>query len=423
MKYTFMRKAQIVLLMTFSLLTFPGCRLHVQPSVPVQPSSAAASSELSLDTLIFGDIPEGSVRYSAFPAVAGENCRLQVTDVLITPDTFYALIQLELPDNTGKTPLDPVFSLRYFAPSNNCGGIPYKLETIEEHKVYLLSTEHSTPIDQLELGLTAIPSFYGLKPLSEPLTVVLGKEFTSENSQRPHSSVNASSFWKERFGEGFEHIAEAVTHGAVSATNNRLRLTIESIVSDTHNTFILYSASSLDTTAQSDIRNSVLCEVSRDWTNPVLTIMTETVDMGTDQLLYGLIRIRSGSPIDAVRLRMEDLTVTAEITSLSNITGSKGNIKACISPLGIWLELAENRSGFPTHNIGLTYQDGTSITISAEQFAAQQEDSSPLRNIGWGSANQMAGNGCSYVSIPFLHPADLTQITTISVDKTEIPLR
>ncbi len=225
-----------------------------------------------------------------------------------------------------------------------------------------------------------------------------------------------------------------------AAQNESCRFTVESAMRDGHYTTVILSLEALDGNSLEGVYPDLDVTVSpAGRLRPGMSLEALQTEENMAKKRYYILVVKSTESFEQVELHLkglrtgsdteswtESLSISAEITSAPILKGEYAEIKAELSPFGLWIDLPEKWEGtglisasLPVHDLFLIYRDGTEKGASAKEFA----DPERMETVGWGATEMPNGSGRAYISIRFTFFEDLSQIEALRLDNLRIPFR
>ena len=253
--------------------------------------------------------------------------------------------------------------------------------------------------------------------------------------------LSGGRFFQSLLPQESYQIAESfIFSDLCAAQNESCRFTVESAMRDGHYTTVILSLEALDGNSLEGVYPDLDVTVSpAGRLCPGMSLEALQTEENMANKRYYILLVKSTERFEQADLHLkglrtgseteswpEPLSLSAEVTSAPVLKGEYAEIKAELSPFGLWIDLPEKWEGTellsasrPVHDLFLTYTDGTEKGASAEEFA----DPERMETIGWGATEMPNGSGRAYISIRFTFFEDLSQIEALRLDNMRIPFR
>ncbi len=255
--------------------------------------------------------------------------------------------------------------------------------------------------------------------------------------------LSGNRFFSQLFGsKNYNIIEDYVLSDIAEISDEHLKFTLESALSDGHYYYVIFSVERLDEKSISGFLPDVdfqftLVEPSR--LKPAWQYEKLDTSENSDYLAYYLATIRSEVQITALNMDLKGLYSSQDghrelPTALSLESGflfcplARGgdtedtfrNIE--LSPFGLWIDVFEAwedndalSTGLPIHDISLKYRSGETVGASVEQFS----DTYYLQRIGWNGMQRPNGTHQSILTVNFYPFIEIGNVEAVIIDGIE----
>ena len=260
-------------------------------------------------------------------------------------------------------------------------------------------------------------------------------------------SLGGERFLAALFGrENTDFVEQYILADLAQVDDGKLRLTLESALSDGHEHFVVFSVSTLDGNSLGgrfpDVEFTFALETPSR-IKPGYQLERLDTEENTDSCAYYIVLIRSSqSAIRSMRMEISRMfSLDGSLEDIPAALSAEADFQPCplalggeeegvfrrieLSPFGLWVDVYAEwegddslSAGLPIYDVYLLFSDGSRLGARAEQFA----DAEYLEEIGWGGTQMPNGTHRSYLSVRFARFLDIRKVKAVVIQGREYPL-